>query len=1161
MIKQKPRVRRAARLKAASSGYTVAAMNLIHRLLSAFLLSCFLPAFITAQQPEMYVQRAHAGEVRSVAYSPDGRLIASGSDDGTVRLWDVQTRAVVRTLGGHPSAVTALLFVTDKHLLSGSSRVIKSWDVTTGKVAREIPAPSLVTSLSLSSDRKYLAVAAWDVALVIDLEKRETKTFSNEGRRIYCVAFRPHQTMLAAGSDGAILVWDAATGREIVKLDRMHMPTAHVKALAFSPDGKIMASGGADFLIITDIETSTYQKKNCTPNSLAFSPDGQLLASANLENTVGFWDVATRTEKRRVTVVNAEYLAVAFSPDGKSLAGGGREVTKETVGLRPRLHAWDVATGDESVFNGAQATSLEALALSPDGKTLSAAGDDKKIRLWDLAAGRGDQTLGDHEGHVIGLAYNADGKLLASTGLFDGVRFWDLAARRELPRAEDTTDEANAKPQKPTPKPPTGGAANSPADRLRAGFEKLAEGVGRLNDAADPVFSPDGQMLTTNKNKTIELRNVKTGRTLHTLAGHETGIYVVAFSPDSRLVVSGSDDGLTKLWDTATGRELRTLAPHRASVRSLAFSPDGKILASGSNDRTVRLWEVETGRLLRTLSGYGDYVRSVVFSPDGKLLAHGGLGITALVWDVATGRRLYTLAGHSGDVPSVAFSANGQFLFTGSKDATVKLWRTRDGAEAAMLVATGKSDWLVVTPDGLFDGSPAAWRQIIWRFGGNFSHAPVEAFFSDFYRPGLLADILSGRGPRAEVNIARKDIRQPSVTITQGASGAARRNVTLRVEVKEAAADGARSEGSGAQDVRLFRNGSLVRVWRGDVLKGRPSATLEAPVSIVAGENRFTAYAFNRENVKSGDATLVIEGGESLKRPAVAHILAVGVNSYANPRYNLKYAVADARVFAEEFKKQQEKLRRYARIEVTTLLDKQATKANILGALAALAAKAQPEDAVVVYFAGHGTAQENRFYLIPHDLGYMGERDGVNEFGLNEIITHSVSDIELEQAFEKLDAGQLLMVIDACNSGQALEAEEKRRGPMNSKGLAQLAYEKGMYVLTAAQSFQAAQEASQLGHGLLTYALIEEGLKRGMADTQAGDGGVLVREWLDYATGRVPEMQLNEMERALARGTNLSFAEEERGLTVDKRSGQRPRVFYRREPAPQPLVVAAPTAK
>src|SRR6201991_2800071 len=215
-------------------------------------------------------------------------------------------------------------------------------------------------------------------------------------------------------------------------------------------------------------------------------------------------------------------------------------------------------------------------------------------------------------------------------------------------------------------------------------------------------------------------------------------------------------------------------------------------------------------------------------------------------------------------------------------------------------------------------------------------------------------------------------------------------------------------------------------------------------------------------------------------------------------------------------------------------MDYKTKKANILSALRRLAGveegavaddpelrnlkATEPEDAVFIYFAGHGTAQGQRFYLIPHDLGYTGERTQLDAAGLQTILEHSISDEELEREVEGIDADKLLMVIDACNSGQALEAEERRRGPMNSKGLAQLAYEKGMYILTAAQSYQAALEAAQFGHGLLTYALVEEGLKSSVADTEPKDGLVNAREWLDFATERVPQMQEQKMKESRGLG-------------------------------------------
>lgn len=198
-------------------------------------------------------------------------------------------------------------------------------------------------------------------------------------------------------------------------------------------------------------------------------------------------------------------------------------------------------------------------------------------------------------------------------------------------------------------------------------------------------------------------------------------------------------------------------------------------------------------------------------------------------------------------------------------------------------------------------------------------------------------------------------------------------------------------------------------------------------------------------------------------------------------------------------------------------------------------------------------AYQERFYMLPHDLGYIGSRRRLTEAGFASIVTHSVSDRELEEAFENVNAGQILFVIDACNSGQALEAEEKRRGPMNSKGLAQLAYEKGMYILAAAQSYQAALEADELGHGLLTYALIEEGLKKTAADRSPKDGRVLLREWLDYAIERVPQLQEEKMRQGRGTGNEVAFVEGEEARELLKRSLQRPRAFYRRD-IPVPLI-------
>lgn len=1118
-------------------------------------------------RPELVLQAGHTTRIEAVAFGGAGKWLASGSADNTVKLWDTETGRELRTMSGETGWVKSVAVSPDsKFVAAGNLKgAIKIWDVTTGKELHNMTGHAgSVTALAFSPDGATLAsggvdttIKLWSVAT-----GAEKKTLSGHKGWITALAFNSNGETLASGSaDTTIKLWRWATGEDARTLTGH---TGKINSLAFSPDNNRLASASADatakvWSITTGREERTFKGKASPVLLVAFDTNdatGKTLITGSANKIFKFWDATTGVETRTLDD-SASYETVetiAFDAGSRRFAlGTGNKL----------IQLWNAdgkQAGDALVRTlDSISSSIFTTAFSPDNRWFAFAGKDRTIKIWEVATGRNVMTLKGHTGWVTGVAFNNDGTLLAAGSLSGVIKVWNV----------ESGDE-------------------------KFSFTNHKESVNRI------AFSPDGKSLASaSGDGTVKLWDTLTGRETRTFTGHTGEVHAVAFSPDGKTIISGGTDKIIRVWDVNAGTQTREVRGHDGIIYALAFASGGKQFASGGADKGIKIWDATTFAETATFAGHS--VMSLAFSSDDALLASGGTDGTARVWNIASGKESQKLAGHTGAINGVAFTTsknnvaknNAAWLMSASEDGSCRLWDARTGGLAATLVTLADTnEWIVVAPDGLFDGSPVAWNSILWRFAGNtFSVAPVEAFFTEFYEPNLLATILAGKNPRAPQSITQKDRRQPSIQIatTDAQSGTpvaadnpvATRTVKVKLDLAEALPDETHKIGSGVRDVRLFRNGTLVKVWRSDVPLEKGATTLEADVPVVAGANQLTVYGFNRDNVKSTDRTITVNGAESLKRTGTAYIVAIGINDYSNAGYNLKFAVPDARDFSEQVRQsQKDLLNRFSKVEVVSLHNTEATKANILAALNNLAGDrgqslpasalpqlaalkaVQPEDAVVFYFAGHGVANKSRFYLLPHDLGYKGSRRRLDAAGFQTILAHGVSDQELESAFERIDAGQLLFVIDACNSGQALEAEEKRRGPMNSKGLAQLAYEKGMFILTAAQSYQAALEVAELGHGLLTYTLVEEGLKQSMADTAPRDGRVLLAEWLDYATQRVPQIQQEKMNGSRSVGTaNVSFVEgEETEQDPARRNIQRPRVFYRRDtPVPVVAVSAAPT--
>ncbi|MFF5538755.1 trypsin-like peptidase domain-containing protein [Streptomyces cinerochromogenes] len=579
----------------------------------------------------------HTREVYSVAFSPDGRTLATGSIDRTARLRDMDTGKTRMILKGHRGPVWSVAFSPDGRTLATASedRTVRLWDVATGKTRTILRGHhDWVSWVAFSSDGRTLATASKDhTARLWDVATGKTRIIlKGHHDWVYSVAFSPDgRTLATASKDHTARLWDVATGKTRKTLTGH---TDEVWAVKFSPDGRTLATGSSDQTVrLWNLATGKFVTLTGHTDSawaVAFSPDGRTLASGSEDETVRLWDVATGKTRTTLTGHTGEVEAVAFSPDGHTLATASDDKT---------VRLWDLATPaskTRTTLNG-HTGPVESLAFSPDRHTLATASDDKTVRLWDLATGKTRTTLAGYADEVWAIRFSPDGHTLA-TGSADGrIRLWDMTT----------------------------------------GKTRII-----LKGHRDPVwavaFSPDGHTLATSSyDQTVRLWDVATGRLHRTIPvsqGAGFSARSVAFSPDGHTLALGMNDNTVRLWDVATGKTRTTLTGHTDVVTSVAFSPDGHTLATGSFDKTARLWDVTTGKTRTVLTGHTDRVQSVAFSPDGHTLATGSFDKTARLWDVTTGRALTTFTGHTNWVLAVAFSPDQGTLATGSSDKTVRLW-------------------------------------------------------------------------------------------------------------------------------------------------------------------------------------------------------------------------------------------------------------------------------------------------------------------------------------------------------------------------------------------------------------------------------------------------------------------------------------------------------
>ncbi|KAJ5936027.1 hypothetical protein N7454_005325 [Penicillium verhagenii] len=541
---------------------------------------CQFPEVDERWSAELQTLEGHSGWVSSMAFSPDGQLLASGSDDLTVRLWDTTTGGLQQMLEG-PSRVNSVAFSPDGQILASGSEDGAIWlsNMATGDLQHILQGPSEVKSVAFFPNGQLLASGSVDT--IVRLWNIATgsiqQTYNGHSDTVRSVAFSPDGRLLASGSEDAkVRLWDIATG------DPKQILVSHLRvfSVAFSPDSRLLAYGSDEEVRLWDIATGslsqTFRAHISNVTSVAFSPDGQLLASSSRDGTINIWNIATSDLEQAFGSRHGSEYSVIFSPDSQLAAMCSDGIT---------IQLWDIAVGKTlQQFDEHWPAQSCSIAFSPNGQLLAVGCEDATIQLWDTATGSLQQTFEGHLSIAFSVAFSPNGHLLAS-GFEDGtIGLWNIET---------------------------------------GNIDLILEG--HLHMVCSLVFTPDGRLLASGSaDSTLRLWDTTTGSLQYTMNGHSNIVSIVDFSPDGRLLASGSDDSTVRLWDTTTGSLQHTMIGHSDIVHIVEFSPDGRLLASGAQyDAYVQLWDTATGDLQYTFRTKA-YFDQIKFSQGGSSLIANG---------------------------------------------------------------------------------------------------------------------------------------------------------------------------------------------------------------------------------------------------------------------------------------------------------------------------------------------------------------------------------------------------------------------------------------------------------------------------------------------------------------------------------------------------------
>ncbi|HEY9678877.1 MAG TPA: hypothetical protein V6C76_12785 [Drouetiella sp.] len=1066
----------------------------------------------SSKQITLVPDKGHADDVLACALSRDGRMLVTGGDDRRAIIWDLKSGRNLYCLEHLPNSVYCVAFnkSSDKVYVGTSESLfdengtetnsLSVWSVATGKRIQVLKESSNgFDDICFGSvSNKYAVANGREILIGVDGQSNFVSSYRSNGVFTRVIFSSDDKLLIAGRSDGDIELIDVRTHRLI----RRTKCCKNATSLALCPDqNQVAIADGTSTIKLLSLRTFQISKSINAGHKisvLSVVRNSNALACAGDGSQIWLVDLFSGRLKDTLTAHRNSVNALCVSFDGTALASASSD---------PSIKLWDLASRKPKLTLKDESALLGAIALSHDRKML-ACSTGSAIVVWNLTTGRQHYVLSGHHDAISALSFSSTRDYLVSSAS-DAVRVWDLSKRtllRQFPGQRYVQNPAR--------------------------------------------FLPDGVTVAAGSGPgTIVLWNVETGEKVKTLSEQKTCVQALAISPDGRFIAGCSSD-VRRVWDLSAGKvwmELDGASP----IQSFAFSPNGKLLCGGTLDHGLVFWDVANRKQLQKVKVSDDVINDVVFSPDGATIAvSSDDGMLRLV-STDTLKTLRVFAANSSDFGKAVFISSEKILSSGN-DRAMELWSIPENENLCTIVPKATNDWLVTDGVGRFDANnldnPKAAH---WTQAENPPNIiPIEAFFKQYYTPGLLSHKLQDHALPVVQNIDGVDLHRPSLALEVSPNQVSKNVYRVTVKFQTDNVD------SGVYSLRLFRNGQLVGYLPANESFASSETNLVDDtfprscsflVNVPRDSSRsvdFSAYAFNKDKVKS-QTVLVNKKLESVAPPVKpsAYVVAFGVNKYDDPNWKLECAVPDARTYINELRAELEGTKLFDHVASVGLtstyeapLDDElpATKEavhDVIRALAGLAPtvqtnaeilkrrgirKSAPDDLIFFAFACHGAGdtKSGEYYLFPSDIG-------PHQNGLTlRLRSRGISGAELTDWLRDVDARDLSLVIDSCHSG-AVIASDYKPGPMDSQGLGQLAYYKRMRMITASQTSELASESRELGHGLLTYVILQRGLTGRQADVEPKDGTITFSKLFRFAADAVPRFYDDPVKEGDSKGRDI----------------------------------------